>query len=154
MRERRSVSGGRVEDGLLKEEELTDAGFGEVEHAVEFGAGVGVFLCGGLGFDEAAGAEHDDVHIDGGAGVFFVAEVEQGVAVDDADGGGGDHFAQGEDLRLPASTSLPRAMARATEAPVMAAQRVPPSAWRTSQSRMTVRSPRASCRRRSGGTCR
>ena len=36
--------------------------------------------------------EHDDVHVDVGAGVFFVAEVEEDVAVDDADAGGGDHL--------------------------------------------------------------
>ena len=50
---------------------------------------------------------------------------------------------RGEVLRVPAVTSFWRAMARATQAPVMAAVRVPPSAWRTSQSRMMVRSPRA-----------
>jgi hypothetical protein len=49
-------------------------------------------LGGGLGFDEAAVGEHDDVHVDGGAGVLFVAEVEEDVAVDDADAGGGDHL--------------------------------------------------------------
>ena len=38
-------------------------------------------------------------------------------------------------------TSRAKAMARATHAPVMAAQRVPPSAWRTSQSSVIVRSP-------------
>ena len=63
--------------------------------SLELGAGVGVFFGGGLGFDEAAVGEHDDVHVDGGAGVFFVAEVEEDVAVDDADAGGGDHLAQG-----------------------------------------------------------
>ena len=89
---------GGCEGGLLDLEELADTGFSEVEHAVEFGAGVGVFFGGGLGFDEAAGAEQDDVHVNGGAGVFFVAEVEQGVAVDDADGGGGDHLAEGRGL--------------------------------------------------------
>jgi hypothetical protein len=69
-----------------------DALFGEVEHLAQLGAGVGVVLGGGLGLDEAAVGEHDDVHVDGGAGVFFVGEVEQDVAVDDADRGGGDHL--------------------------------------------------------------
>ena len=82
----------RGEGGLLGGEEFADAFFGVVEHFVELGAGVGVLFGGGLGFDEAAVGEHDDVHVDGGAGVFFVAEVEEGVAVDDADGGGGDHL--------------------------------------------------------------
>ena len=80
---------------LLGGEELADAGFGEVEHGGELIAGVGVFFGGGLGLDQASVGEHDDVHVDGGAGVFFVAEVEEGVAVDDADGGGGDHLAEG-----------------------------------------------------------
>lgn len=80
---------------MLGGEELADAGFSEVKHLVEFGAGVEVSFGGGLGFDKASGAEHDDVHVDGGAGVFFVAEVEEDVAVDDADGGGGDHLFEG-----------------------------------------------------------
>jgi hypothetical protein len=49
-------------------------------------------LGGGLGFDEATVGQHDDVHIDGCARVFFVGEVEQDVAVDDADRGGRDHL--------------------------------------------------------------
>lgn len=80
---------------MLEVEKVADASFGEVEHPGELGAGVGVFFGGGLGFDEASGGEHDDVHVDGGSGVFFVAEVEEGVAVDDADGGGGDHLFEG-----------------------------------------------------------
>jgi hypothetical protein len=39
------------EDGALGGEELVDALFGEVEHLTELGAGVGVVLGGGLGFD-------------------------------------------------------------------------------------------------------
>ena len=77
---------------LLGLEELVNALFGVVEHLVELVAAVGVVFGGGLGFDEAAVGEHDDVHVDGGAGVFFVAEVEQDVAVDDAYAGGGDHL--------------------------------------------------------------
>lgn len=50
---------------------------------------------------------------------------------------------RGEDLRVPAAVRRWSAMASAAQAPVMAAVRVPPSAWITSQSRMTVRSPRA-----------
>jgi len=77
---------------VLGDEEFLDALFGVVEHLVELGAGVGVLFGGGLGFDEAPVGEHDDVHVDFGAGVFFVAEVEEDVAVDDAYGGGGDHL--------------------------------------------------------------
>ena len=45
---------GLGEGGLLEGVEFADALFGEVEQGVEFGAGVGVFFGGGLGFDEAA----------------------------------------------------------------------------------------------------
>jgi len=76
-------------------EEFVDALFGVVEHFVELMAGVGVLLGGGLGFDETAVGQHDDVHVDGGAGVFFVAEVEEDVAVYDAYAGGGDHLFEG-----------------------------------------------------------
>jgi hypothetical protein len=88
-------SGCLFEDDALGGEEFADALFGVVEHVVELGAGVGVVFGGGLGFDEAAVGEHDDIHVDGGAGVFFVAEVEENVAVDDADTGGGDHLFEG-----------------------------------------------------------
>ena len=50
----------------------------------------------------------------------------------------------GSSARDPASISRERAWWRATHAPQIDAQRVPPSAWRTSQSSHTVRSPRAS----------
>ena len=79
--------------GLLGGEEFVDPFFGEVEHFAQLLAGVGVFFSGGLGLDEASVGEHDYVHVDCGAGVLFVAEVEEDVAVDDADGGGGDHLA-------------------------------------------------------------
>ena len=46
-------------------------------------------------------------------------------------------------LIAPYCTSLPSARASATHAPVMDAVLVPPSACRTSQSSMTVRSPSA-----------
>ncbi len=72
-----------------------DAGLCDVEHLGELGAGVGVFFGGGLSFDEAAIGEHDDIHVDGGAGVFFVAEVEEDVSINDADAGGGDHLLEG-----------------------------------------------------------
>ena len=86
---------GVIEYGTLGGEEFVNALFGVVEHGGKLLAGVGVVLGGGLGFDEAAVGQHDDVHIDGGAGVLFVAEVEEDVAVDDADGGGGNHLFEG-----------------------------------------------------------
>ena len=45
-------------------------------------------------------------------------------------------------LILPCSTKLMSASCRATQAPVMLAVRVPPSAWMTSQSTVMVNSPR------------
>jgi hypothetical protein len=50
---------------------------------------------------------------------------------------------RGDFFSVPAATSAFRASPSATAAPVIAAVRVPPSAWITSQSRITVRSPRA-----------
>jgi len=47
----------------------------------------------------------------------------------------------GEPGSAPVLVSRPMASAMATNAPVMAAVRVPPSAWITSQSSHTVRSP-------------
>ena len=47
-------------------------------------------------------------------------------------------------LRTPCFFSLSSAMTSAQKAPVMEAQRVPPSAWITSQSMVMLRSPRAS----------
>ena len=44
---------------------------------VEFVAAEGLAFGGGLDFDEAAAAGHDHVHIDFGARIFFVAEIEQ-----------------------------------------------------------------------------
>ena len=82
------------EDCLLGGEQFADPFFGVVEHGGELGAGVGDALGSGLGFDQAAIGEHDDVHVNVGAGVFLVGEVEQDVTVDDADRGGGDHLAQ------------------------------------------------------------
>jgi hypothetical protein len=69
-----------------------DTLFGVVEHLAKLDASVGIVLGGGLGLDEAAVGEHDDVHVDGGTGVFFIGQVEQDVAIDDADGCGGDHL--------------------------------------------------------------
>jgi hypothetical protein len=90
-----SVLVSSIKDGTLGGEELVNALFGVVEHLTQLGAGIRVVLGGGLGFDEASTGQHDDVHVDGGAGVFFVGEVEEDVAVDDTDGGSGDHLLEG-----------------------------------------------------------
>lgn len=75
--------------------ELLNTSFSEVEHSAEFRTGVGLFFCGCLGLDETARSEHDDVHVHGGSRVLLIGEIEEKVAVDDADRGGGDHLAQG-----------------------------------------------------------
>ena len=57
---------------------------------------VKLFLLGsGLEFDKFAGTGHDDVHVDLGGGILFVAEIQQAFAIQDADAGGGDIFANG-----------------------------------------------------------
>ena len=55
---------------------------GEREELRQFAVVEGPALGGGLHFDEAAAAGHDDVHVDFGARIFFVAEVEHGHAGD------------------------------------------------------------------------
>jgi len=62
---------------------------------------------------------------------------------DDAYRCGGDELFQRRFLERSGCDQRVQRQARATAAPVMAAVRVPPSAWITSQSRITVRSPRA-----------
>ena len=78
------------EDGALVVGEAADAGGGECQEILHFAAGEGAAFGGGLDFDEIAGAGHDHVHVDFGAGVFFVGEVEEGAVVDEADADGGD----------------------------------------------------------------
>ena len=98
-----------------------------------------------LDLHEAARAGHHHVHVGIGPHVVVVVEVQAGLAVDDPHAHRRDRVRQ---RLLPAATS-PRpcaqatASARATYAPVIAAVRVPPSAWRTSQSSTIVFSPSA-----------
>ena len=72
-------------------------------------------------------------------GVLHVVEVEHRLAVDDADRDRRDRA--GSAFESPKRSS---ARLAAIQAPVIEAQRVPPSAWRTSQSSHSVRSPSAS----------
>ena len=83
-----------------------------------------------LHLDEPAVAGHDDVHVDLRARVLGVVEVEQRLPVDDADRDRGDGVGAAP-AESPKRSSARRA---ATYAPQIAAQRVPPSAWSTSQS--------------------
>ena len=70
-----------------------------------------------------------------------IFQVEQRRALHDAHRDGGHGLAQGDWVILPAAISVFTASCAATHAPVMAAVRVPPSAWITSQSSWMVRSP-------------
>ncbi len=89
---------GGVEGGDLEGEKFLNSFLGEIEHLIELGAAIGFAFGGGLGLDQTAGGNHDHVHVDGGAGVLLVGEIEQDVAVDDADRGRGDHLQQGRGL--------------------------------------------------------
>ena len=99
---------------------------GEVEQLVEPRAVERHPLGRRLHLDEAPVAGHDDVHVDVGVRVLGVVEVEQRLAVDDADRDGGDRA--GQRLREP------EAVERAAE-----------------RRRRRRRSRRSACRRRPGG---
>src|SRR4051794_29207817 len=117
--------------------ELLDARGGEIDEAVELLPAERIALGGGLDLDQAAIAAHDDIHVHLRGRILLVIEVEERFPVDDADRDRAD-LVRGERKRHPARR------ARQTDPrPVIAAVRVPPSAWMTSQSSQTVLSPRA-----------
>src|SRR5438309_5376559 len=87
--EREDADATRVERPSLKRDEPADAGGGQRQQLVEARAAEGRLLRGALDLDELAGARHDDVHVDGGAGVLDIVQVEHGHAADDADADGG-----------------------------------------------------------------
>ena len=99
----------------------------------------GLALGGRLHLDEPAVRGHDDVHVRLGGRVLGVVEVEQRrrpstMPTETA------ATAPASAFESPKRSS---ARAAATYAPEIAAQRVPPSAWSTSQSSQSVRSPSA-----------
>src|SRR6266849_8618171 len=77
--------GTRFEGAALEPDEAADAGLGDHQQRVEPGAAEGHLLGGALDLDELAGAGHDHVHVDLGARVLDVVQVEHGLTVDDAD---------------------------------------------------------------------
>ena len=116
---------------------------GQDEQAVERLLVERLAFGGALDLDEAAVAGLDDVHVDLGLRVLLVGQVEQRHA--------GRRCRRwwrrrsrspGSMLSWSACFSLPKASTMATNAPVIEAVRVPPSAWMTSQSSQSVRSPR------------
>ena len=84
-----------ADDLALQRVQLADAVLREVEERVQRVASEGIGLGGALHLDEQAAAGLDDVHVHVGAGVLVVGEVEQRLAADDADAGGGDEVADG-----------------------------------------------------------
>src|SRR6185295_14651827 len=75
----------RPDDRALDGDQLAYALLGEAEQGVEAGAIEGCCLGYSLDLDEPAAAGLDDVHIDFGAGILFVREIEHWRAGDDPD---------------------------------------------------------------------
>src|SRR5436853_6187680 len=86
--------GTRVEGAALEADETADAALGDGEERVEPRAAEGHLLGRALHLHELAAAGHDDVHVHLGTRVLGVAEVEQRLALDDADADRGDVVAE------------------------------------------------------------
>ena len=121
-----------------------DARAAERQHGVEFRLRKGALLARALHFHKVAVLGHDEVHVHAGVFVFQVIQIEQRLAADHADADRGDALPQRILAIFFASRSARKASAAATQAPVIEAVRVPPSAWSTSQSMQSVRGPSAS----------
>src|SRR5207244_4820847 len=78
------------DDRALLLDELLDAVVRKIEERHEGVAPERIRLRGALHLDESSVARLDDIHIHIRAAVIVVRQVEQGLAVDDADAGGGD----------------------------------------------------------------
>src|SRR5207249_1877811 len=76
--------GTRFEGAALERDEATDAPLGDRQERVEPGAAERHLLGSSLHLDELAGAGHDDVHVDLGARVLHVMQIEHPRAVNDA----------------------------------------------------------------------
>ena len=126
----------------LGAEKQADAAFGQGEHAVEFFPGEGGTFGCPLHLDEASRPGHDHVHVNLCPGVLDVGEVEHGRTPHDAHGHRGAAILTGCEVKRPAAIILVQASWSATQAPTMLAVLVPPSAWSTSQSRVTCCSTR------------
>src|SRR5439155_1611297 len=93
--------GTRVEGAALQANETADAALRDGEERVEPRAAEGHLLGRALHLHELAAARHDDVHIHLGTRVLGVAEVEQRLALDDADADRGDVVADRRRGLLP-----------------------------------------------------
>src|SRR5262249_35122324 len=97
---RTSASEDRADDRALQFDELTDAAFCQTEELVEDLALEGRGFGGALYFDEPPVARLDDVHVDVGARVFFVRQIEHRDAADHADAGRGNVIGDRNALQL------------------------------------------------------
>ena len=82
------------DDRALLLDELSDAFVRKAEQRVQRVAIEGLPFRGALHLDEAPVARLHDVHVHFGARVVLVGQVEQRLAVDDADADGGDRVGQ------------------------------------------------------------
>ena len=92
--------------------EAANSAGGEVEQLVELTGGKRLAFGGRLNFDEAATAGHDHVHIDFGAGIFLIAEVQHGVAEKIPTLVAATESERGTDRRIPVATMRSKAIAR------------------------------------------
>src|SRR2546422_7801959 len=93
--------GTRVEGAALQANETADAALRDGEDRVQPRAAEGHLLGRALHLHELAAAGHDDVHVHLGTRVLGVAEVEQRLALDDADADRGDVVADRRRWLLP-----------------------------------------------------
>src|SRR2546430_11536188 len=93
--------GTRVEGAALQANETADAALRDGEERVQPRAAEGHLLGRALHLHELAAAGHDDVHVHLGTRVLGVAEVEQRLALDDADADRGDVVAHRRPGLLP-----------------------------------------------------
>lgn len=112
----------------LELDELGNALVAQIEQGIEALAVEGRLLASALKLDHLTGIGGDKVHVDLGVTVLGIIEVKQRIAVDNAHGDG-SHLADKRDaLDLARLDPQARASCSATQAPVMLAVRVPPSA--------------------------
>src|SRR5262245_58494309 len=83
-----------TDDRSLLFDELLDALIGEVEQRLELVAAERHAFRRALDLDELTRSGLDDVHVDLGAAVVVVGEIEERLAVDDADADRGDEIDQ------------------------------------------------------------
>ena len=142
QRHRHAQRGARgLRDHLaLRGDDLGDAGLGEPEQRVEVAAREREPFGGALHLDEALVAGHHDVHVDLGAHVLGVLEVEHRRAVDDTDRDRGARLQHRMLASAPAARSRLHASCSAIQPPQIDAVRVPPSACNTSQSTVSCTS--------------